>query len=287
MNRAISRLGQVFILVLLATACSKTTPHVPGQPGSPASDDGQTSASEFLRSATSLLTHPQMEDKIDRSALDPRWVHVSPAEARQYAHCGNKPRMEQGRDATANVVWLTVDDHPAGHEEKVDTFLALGERYNVRFRFFPVTHWTDQHPEVIAKLRNAGHEVNNHTRNHIRLDQASDVVVTEQVTKGILGGPYFRPPFGAYDDRVVKAAQSVGQTICMWTVNTADYSTPATSGDKALVRGPQDMLQRVQEHIGAHAVILIHFHGQYTLDALPLIIEWLRENGYQPELLHR
>ncbi len=139
---------------------------------------------------------------------------------------------------------------------------------------------------MIAKLRHAGHEVNNHTRNHARLDRAPDAVVAEQVTKGVLGGPYFRPPYGAYDHRVVDAARSVNQAICMWTINTADYSTPSAYGDKALVRSPQDMLRRVQKQIGAHAVILMHFHGKYTLEALPMIIEWLREHGYELEILH-
>lgn len=195
--------------------------------------------------------------------------------------------MKRGRDTTANVVWLTIDDDPAGQEEKIDRFLAIGEHYNVRFRFFPVSRWTNQRPDVITKLRNAGHEVNNHTRDHIRLDQEPDAIVTEQVTKGVRGGPYFRPPFGAYDYRVVHAAKSVNQTVCMWTVDTADYATPATYGDKAVVRGPQDILTRVKEQIGAHAVILMHFHGQYTLDALPMMIEWLTQNGYELEPLRR
>ncbi len=290
MNRAFSQRGKVFILpllivVLLAAAGSRTEPHTSERSAPSAAAHEQTSSlSRSTHGVTTLLGNPNLEDKVHSSALDPRWVHVPPAQARQYAHCGNTPRIAKGRDTTANVVWLTFDDHPAGHEEKVDKFLSLGDRYNVRFRFFPVSHWTNQHPEVITKLRNAGHEVNNHTRNHTRLDQASDAVVTEQVAKGVLGGPYFRPPYGAYDQRVVEAAKSVDQTICMWTVDTADYST---TGDKALVRSPQDMLQRVQEQIGAHAVILMHFHGKYTLEALPMIIEWLRDNGYQLETLRR
>lgn len=286
--RKLDKLFVLFVVIFLVATCPQVGFGTPGRPAPSTVAHSQVSLSpESARSAATLLVNHNVGDKVDRSALDSRWVHVPEAQARRYAHCGNAPHVEKGRDTTANVVWLTIDDHPAGHEEKVNKFLAIGDRYNVRFRFFPVSGWTNEHPEVITKLREAGHEVNNHTRDHVRLDQASDFVVTEQVTKGVLGGPYFRPPYGAYDHRVVDVAKSVNQAICMWTINTADYSTPSAYGDKALVRSPQDILRRVQEQIGAHAVILMHLHGQYTLEALPMIIEWLREHGYKLELLHR
>jgi peptidoglycan/xylan/chitin deacetylase (PgdA/CDA1 family) len=83
----------------------------------------------------------------------------------------------------------------------------------------------------------------------------------------------FRPPYGAYDSRVVSDARSLGMTTVNWDVDPTDWTTP----------GSEAIYQRVVSHVQPGSIVLMHDGGgnrSQTVAALPRIIQNLKGRGY-------
>src|SRR5206468_2586366 len=92
----------------------------------------------------------------------------------------------------------------------------------------------------------------------------------------------FRPPYGAFDGRVVREARALGLAAIMWDVDPRDWSLPG----KGAIGG------RILGQVRPGSIILSHDGGGprgETLAAYPGIIGALRRRGYRfvtvPELL--
>jgi peptidoglycan/xylan/chitin deacetylase (PgdA/CDA1 family) len=90
--------------------------------------------------------------------------------------------------------------------------------------------------------------------------------------------PYFRPPYGEYDDAALRAAGSLGYLRTMlWDVDPGDYRQPGSSAIASDV---------VKSSSGGDIVIL-HVQDE-TADALPAILDGLHRRGLRcvslPEL---
>ena len=88
--------------------------------------------------------------------------------------------------------------------------------------------------------------------------------------------PYWRPPFGRIDQRVLDAVASVGYTkTFLWDIDTADWRPISDGGRTA---------EQIAAHVVTNAVngsnILFHLGGYETLDALRLIVPALRDRGF-------
>src|SRR5262249_8791200 len=92
----------------------------------------------------------------------------------------------------------------------------------------------------------------------------------------------FRPPYGAFDRRVLHEARALGLATIMWNVDPRDWSLPG----KGRIAG------RGLSEVRPGAIIISHDGGGprgQTLAAYPGIIGALRRRGYRfvtvPELL--
>ena len=84
--------------------------------------------------------------------------------------------------------------------------------------------------------------------------------------------PYFRPPFGAYDEQVLIEAERAGFTrVVLWDVDSEDWRR---DGSQALAR-------RVTDQSQDGSIVLLHVIDT-TAEALPSIVAGLRANGLQP-----
>ncbi|MGI6484871.1 MAG: polysaccharide deacetylase family protein [Tepidanaerobacteraceae bacterium] len=81
----------------------------------------------------------------------------------------------------------------------------------------------------------------------------------------------FRPPYGAYNTTLLDTAVEFSQQTVGWNVDPKDWS-----GIK-----PEEIAKRVLKHSEDGSIILLHEGRQNTLQALPRIIEGLREKGYE------
>jgi peptidoglycan/xylan/chitin deacetylase (PgdA/CDA1 family) len=84
--------------------------------------------------------------------------------------------------------------------------------------------------------------------------------------------PYWRPPYGAYDNGVLDVVAGIGYTTtAMWGIDTIDWRQPRFGGPTA----PQISGKVVGGAVNG-TVVLMHLGGWKTRAALPAMIRGLR-----------
>ena len=88
--------------------------------------------------------------------------------------------------------------------------------------------------------------------------------------------PYWRPPYGTYNQAVLDAAASVGYTkTLLWDIDTIDWNPIADGGPTA-----QQIANKVVSSAVNGSVVLMHLGGYETLQALHLMVPGLRQRGF-------
>ena len=80
----------------------------------------------------------------------------------------------------------------------------------------------------------------------------------------------FRPPFGDYNDRVIKVCRDNGYYVIQWDVDSLDW--------KEL--GVQPVVDRVTRNVQNGSIVLFHNNAKYITEYLPIVIEITRW-GYE------
>jgi peptidoglycan-N-acetylglucosamine deacetylase len=212
-------------------------------------------------------------------------------------HCGKTPLENTKANRAKGVVWLTFDDR-VDDPARADQILDALKEHKVRGRFFLVGAWAQQHPQLLRRIRTEGHFLGNHSENHTALfdvkvvdrkadswkvrDKSRELI--EDEVKGGVPSQLVRPPFGAYDDRVLailsrmKGPEGKPLQACNWTVDSLDWDHDRTPT-------PAAQLKTIQDGMSPNAVVLMHLHGRFTLQILGDLIKWLHDNSYRTEAL--
>ena len=172
----------------------------------------------------------------------------------------------------SKVVALTFDDGP---DKWTAGILAVLAARDIPATFFVLGgNVTSQ--SQIQRLRDAGHEVGNHTWDHADLTKLSaDQVRSEiQRTDKVIGGStYVRPPGGAYNAMVAAVVGALGKKLVLWNVDTRDWEN----------HNADAILANVKAETRPGSIILMHDGGgdrSATIAALPRVIDWLVSQGY-------
>ncbi len=184
------------------------------------------------------------------------------------------------------VVALTFDaGADVGYTEQI---LDTLREENVRASFGLTGKWAEQNPELARRIVEDGHLLINHTYSHRSLtgastpsnalsydERAEELWKTHSVLLELTGAstkPYFRPPYGDYDEQALRDVRSRGYEYnIMWSVDSLGW--------KGLTRA--EILERVLDSLEPGAIYLFHV-GSQSQDgpALPSIISELRDRGY-------
>jgi peptidoglycan/xylan/chitin deacetylase (PgdA/CDA1 family) len=192
---------------------------------------------------------------------------------------------------TEKVVALTFDDGPS--KEYTPQFLTVFKKYNAKVTFFVCGGWVKVNPDILKMEYAAGHEIANHTYTHPLLSKMSEGAIIRELTrtsdiidKTIHVYPIvMRPPFGASSPAVNSAVAKLGFHKVTWTFLVNDYDYKKTTSDR--------IASQIIANAHPGAILVMHDgngNRQKTLDALPKIIETLRDRGYRfvtvAEILH-
>ncbi len=196
---------------------------------------------------------------------------------------GPTPVIEHG-DRADNRIAFTFDacstEAPAEFDERIIEVLVDQQ---VPATIFVGGRWAkDQAAHVRALAANPLFEIGNHTFSHPHLPKlASEAEIRAEIERAqvelasITGAwpTLFRPPFGEYDQRVVRVADSLGLRTVMFDVASGDPGRQVTR--QALVRW---VLHQAQ----GGSIIVMHInHLRFvTADALPEIVAGLRARGF-------
>jgi len=183
-------------------------------------------------------------------------------------------------NTSQKVVALTFDDGP----DPVFTpqVLDILKQYGIPATFFVVGNKVVEHLDIIQHLVKDGHQVENHTYTHPNMQAEKlagvqrEIVDAQTVIRAATGREpvFFRPPRKLYNQQVLDVALSNGLTTVLWGICVENSACPT----------PAQMAQRVLEHAEPGLIILAHdglLDRSRTVQALPLIIQGLKELGYQ------
>ncbi|MCS6938781.1 MAG: polysaccharide deacetylase family protein [Roseiflexaceae bacterium] len=183
--------------------------------------------------------------------------------------------------------WIALTlDAGAGAAPTPRILDALRER-GVTITFFLTGRWMRANPDLVRQMVADGHELANHTVNHPDLTTLDDDAIrrelneTEAILREIAPGattrPFFRPPYGAYNERVLRVALSEGYLPVYWTLDSLDsVGEPKT---------PEFLVERVTGKLSPDdlrgAIILAHCGSDATADALPEILDRFAAMGFE------
>ncbi len=205
----------------------------------------------------------------------------------EYRGFGSQEGIVRRGRADRLKVALTFDDGPI--PLYTPSILYVIKEKGVKATFFLVGRHVEKYPEVARRIVAEGHEVGNHTYSHRDLVPATRATVIKEVKKAehsiekVCGvKPFvFRPPRGIYSSAVRKTILKLGYTIVLWSVSTQDWR----------IVKPAFILKRVKRFCRPGSIVLFHDSGalvrpeggsrSHTVAALPEVIDWLKERGYQ------
>ncbi|MBQ9077155.1 MAG: polysaccharide deacetylase family protein [Muribaculaceae bacterium] len=172
------------------------------------------------------------------------------------------------------VVYLTFDDGPI--PEVTPWVLDLLDRYGIKATFFLVGDNVRRNPDVFEEIKRRGHSFGNHTMHHLQGVKVTTLRYMRDITEAneLIDSTLFRPPHGLIRWAQARAIKD-HYNIVMYDLVTRDYSKNV-DGERVLAN--------VKRYTRNGSIIVFHdsLRAEKNLRyALPLAIEWLKEQGYE------
>ncbi|WP_065339443.1 polysaccharide deacetylase family protein [Azoarcus olearius] len=192
--------------------------------------------------------------------------------------------------AARGEIALTIDDGP--DPEVTPQVLAQLAASGARATFFLIGENAARHPQLVADILRAGHEVQNHSQWHRKTfslfgprRMERDVAAAQHTLAG-LGAPlprFFRAPAGLRNPFLEPVLARHGLTLASWTRRAFD----TREGEPAAV------LARLTRELGPGDILLLHDgHAARSpggraviLEVLPRLLDAVRTAGLHPVTL--
>ncbi len=184
------------------------------------------------------------------------------------------PKALWRMDPTQHAVYLTFDDGPI--PESTPYILDTLKKFNAKATFFMVGENVMRYPELYKRIVAEGHQVGNHTYNHLGSLRHSLVTYQHNVEKAneLIRSHLFRPPHGWMTHASYHMLRRK-YTIVMWDLVTRDYSHMLNAFD---------VLRNVVMYARNGSIITFH-DSLKSIEklhyALPASLRFLKEQGYE------
>ncbi len=180
------------------------------------------------------------------------------------------------------VVALTFDDGPT--QGFTGDVLAILRERQVNATFFVTGREVDDNLVQAQQILVEGHELGNHSYSHPRMVFKSPGFIRDEIERtdaairraGYDGEILFRPPYGKKLFALPWYLRQTNRTTIMWDIEPETYPEIADSA--------QAIADHVLARVKPGSIVLLHVmykSRQASRDALPLIIDGLREKGYR------
>ncbi|MCL2797263.1 MAG: polysaccharide deacetylase family protein [Firmicutes bacterium] len=180
---------------------------------------------------------------------------------------------------TANkTVALSFD--AAWGDENMDAIINTLHEYDITATFFVTGQWAEKYTDRLKGMADCGCgiEIGTHSNTHPNMTKLSkrqaelELSTSVSVIKSITGGEVtvFRAPYGTYSDAVLAAAEKQGLFSIGYDVDTLDRDGVSA----------YDITSRVLAQVKNGSIVWMHADGKNTPEALPAIIQGLKNKGY-------
>ena len=187
-----------------------------------------------------------------------------------------QPEVSQA-PAVTDAVALTF--HGDGSPELAQALLAEAEKADARLTVLAVGQWLAQYPQMAERVLKGGHELGNHTENHLDIDAMSESQAYEEIERcaqrleQLTGsrGRWFRQSQAQHASTSVRAAATRAGygTLLSYDLDPLDYTDPGTTAIE------RNVLTRVR----GGDVVSMHLGHPETVIALPVILAGLSARG--------
>jgi peptidoglycan/xylan/chitin deacetylase (PgdA/CDA1 family) len=182
-------------------------------------------------------------------------------------------------------VALTFDDSP--NPPRTDEVVDILGDYGVRATFFVIGKWAEKFPQALDRLVRAGHVIGNHSYEHHY--RVGDYDKAETAIANVTGKPSVFMRAHGFDYESLSQSVTANlptSRIIDADVNPADY---AQTDPQEIVKGVLE-----NENLGNGSIIDLHDGSELEdaaqrlsrplpmIEALPSIIDGLRERGLEP-----
>lgn len=177
---------------------------------------------------------------------------------------------------------IALTFHGAGDPALAGRVLKTLEDGGAHVTVLAVGTWLDENPGIARRILDGGHELGNHTQNHVNIDTLkpsdayAEIAQCAERLKRLTGsiGTWFRPSQTQYAPAMVKQqAAKAGYPTCLsYDLDSTDFKDPgAATVTHTVLNGAQP-----------GSIVSMHFGHPGTLTALPQILDGLRSKQLTP-----
>ncbi|MCK1818095.1 polysaccharide deacetylase family protein [Streptomyces sp. XM83C] len=189
---------------------------------------------------------------------------------------GSPEQITHGPRTRARVA-LTF--HGQGDPALARALLDTAERHGARLTVLAVGTWLDDHPEMARRVLDGGHDLGNHTQNHLDIGAMPEAEARAEITacadrlKRLTGsiGTWFRPSRAARASPLVaRLAREAGYPhVLSYDVDSLDFTSP----------GADAVTRTVLAEVRPGSVVSLHCGYPDTVAALPAVLTALDRRG--------
>ncbi len=191
---------------------------------------------------------------------------------------GNTPRLVPIYSVERNDKVISISFDCAWGTEHTDDILNALRVSNVHATFFMVEFWAEKYPEYVKKIDGQGHEIGTHSSTHSYMSKQNaeeiklELTTSSEAIENVTGKKVelFRPPYGDYDNELIKTASELGYYTIQWDTDSLDWKDLSAT----------DIAMRVINGVKSGSIILMHNNGLHTAESVPIILETLKNKGY-------
>jgi peptidoglycan-N-acetylglucosamine deacetylase len=176
-------------------------------------------------------------------------------------------------------VLLTFDDgpDPAVTPGVLDRLQTVG----ARAVFFVLGRRAEAYPDLLRRIRDAGHLIGNHSYSHLHPHPLHPVAYRRDLARcqeaiariANVRPRLFRPPYGRLTAVSLLASRTLGLRPVTWSLDVADYGC---TDDASATRAGDELLARVQPR----DIVLLHDNHAGLLPVLDRALPGLVERGF-------
>ena len=191
---------------------------------------------------------------------------------------GNTPPLDPIYSVERNDKVISISFDCAWGTEHTDDILNALRVSNVHATFFMVEFWAEKYPEYVKKIDGQGHEIGTHSSTHSYMSKQNaeeiklELTTSSEAIENVTGKKVelFRPPYGDYDNELIKTASELGYYTIQWDTDSLDWKDLSAT----------DIAMRVINGVKSGSIILMHNNGLHTAESVPIILETLKNKGY-------
>ncbi|MFA4866840.1 MAG: polysaccharide deacetylase family protein [Pedobacter sp.] len=197
------------------------------------------------------------------------------------------PSLTWNKTRKEKVIYLTFDDGPI--PDVTPFVLKTLKDFNAKATFFCIGDNIRKHPDIFKQLKEEGHQVGNHTFNHLKGWKTEDKTYLEnfKMCQELTQTNLFRPPYGRIKKSQIKLIQ-LAISNCQFPVQTANAKLQIVmwdviTGDFDLNLSPEECYRNAIKHTTSGSIVVFH-DSLKAFDrleyALPRFLQYFTDKGF-------